>query len=724
MHTVPRSRPAAPRRRLLLVGAGHAHVQVVASLAMRPLPDVEVVWVADQAEAAYSGMAPAVLAGQVPSSSLLIDALPLARAAGVRWIEAPVEGFDPALRAVHLAGRPSVAADVVSFNVGATVGGSERWDPQAVVLPSRPLQRLVERTEALLPVWRRLGRPVDLVVVGGGAGGIEVAAAWRARLHREQLAGRVTLVHRGPLGVSAAIEARVRAAFAVRGIALVQGEAARVEPGRVVLEDGATLPADAVAWVTGAQAHGWLARTGLPCDAQGFLCVDDRMQVLNHPGVFAVGDCATPMHAPWVRRAGVWAVRAGPHLRRALPAALAGRAVPPFRPQRDILVLLNLGDGAAIGGKFGLAFEGRWVGAWKDRIDTRFVERFQRLSGPRAPDVAAVAAATATMACAGCAAKVAPVALVQALHRVTSATGRHDGDIGVEHGDDVAQVGISGVPVVASVDAFPALDDDPYLHGELAALHACADLVARGSDPTAALALVVQPRDAHPGDLAERLAGVVAGLRAVGASLIGGHTVLGDTALVGVTALGPGPVSRSVLAAPCALVLTRPVGAGVHARADALGLLTNAARRAWLHAARTPVGDAGVVLAAHGALQATDVSGFGLGGHAAVLAAAMAADAELWPDAVPVYPEAARFWAAGLRSSAHVGNATRDDVVVAGDAPWLWDPQTCGGLLAAVPFTAADQAVAALAARGIVAAVVGTLRPETGGPRVVVQFGA
>lgn len=713
-----------PRRRIVLVGAGHAHVQVVAALAMRPMPDVEVVWIADRGEVAYSGLAPAVLAGEAARGCLMLDALPLARAAGVRWIEAAVEGFTPQTRAVHLAGRPSVVGDVVSFNVGATVSGADLWDEDAVVLPSRPLEGLLDRTEALIPGWRRLGRPVDLVVVGGGAGGVEVAAAWRARLVREGIVGRVTLLHRSSLALSPALAARVRRAFARRDIALREGHATRVTRGAVLTEAGEAVAADAVAWVTGAAPHPWFAKTGLPLDEAGFLRVGPTMEVEGHPGVFAVGDCASMASAPWIRRAGVWAVRAGPHLMRALPAAARGTTVPVFRPQRDMLALINLGDGVAIGGKWGVAFEGRWVRRWKSRLDTDFMERFGSQRGARAPDVATVANANAAMLCAGCAAKVAPGALQSALAALALRGSRDEAAIGVEEADDVAQLRLGEAIVVASVDAFPPFEDDPYLHGELAAQHAAADLVARGARPTAGLALVVEPRGGHPTDLSERLAGVVAGLKAVGANLVGGHTVSGDAALVGVTVLGEGPVRRARLDVPCALVLTRPVGSGVLARADALGLLSTATRRGWLDIARTPVASAAEVLDASGALQMTDVSGFGLGGHAAALAAALQARAVLWSEAVPRYPGADRLWAAGLRSSAHAANALRDDVDVDDDAPWLWDPQTCGGLLAAVPRARAGGVVAALAARGITASVVGHLHPADAAIRVVVQRGA
>ncbi len=105
--------------------------------------------------------------------------------------------------------------------------------------------------------------------------------------------------------------------------------------------------------------------------------MESTLQVQGHPELFAAGDCASLRGAPGLPRAGVYAVRQGPVLAFNLAAFLAGRPLRRYRPQRDFLTLVNFADGSAAGGKWGVAFEGRWVMRLKDRIDRRFVGRYR-----------------------------------------------------------------------------------------------------------------------------------------------------------------------------------------------------------------------------------------------------------------------------------------------------------------------------------------------------------
>jgi hypothetical protein len=154
------------------------------------------------------------------------------------------------------------------------------------------------------------------------------------------------------------------------------------------LDDGEVLPADLVLWVTGAVGSPWLAASGLPVDALGFVRVADTLAVHGAPGLFAVGDCAVPDGWPEVPKAGVHAVRAGPVLIDNLRAAVTGGPLRPYVPQRDYFALLDLGDGRAVGDKWGVAARGAWLQRWKERIDRRFVERFQVLGPDGAPALA------------------------------------------------------------------------------------------------------------------------------------------------------------------------------------------------------------------------------------------------------------------------------------------------------------------------------------------------
>ena len=127
------------------------------------------------------------------------------------------------------------------------------------------------------------------------------------------------------------------------------------------------------------------AASGLAVDARGFARVRATLQLIDRDELFAAGDCASLDGHPDLPKAGVHAVRQGPVLAHNLRARVDGRPLRAYRPQRDFLSLLNLGDGSAVASKWGLTAEGRLIFRLKDWIDRRFVRRFQanRSAAPR-----------------------------------------------------------------------------------------------------------------------------------------------------------------------------------------------------------------------------------------------------------------------------------------------------------------------------------------------------
>jgi selenide,water dikinase len=238
----------------------------------------------------------------------------------------------------------------------------------------------VARVDEVIRRARASHEGLHLVVVGGGAGGIELAFTFAARLRREGvcpsevliLEAGATLLKGAPRGLRERIERAARR----RGIGWRCGQqVARLDEGGVYLHSGERLRADVVLWVAGAAAPAFLRESGLPVDERGFVRVGPTLQVRGHPDLFAAGDCAA-LPDPGIAKAGVYAVRAGPILSKNLEAWLAGKAPQPYRPQADYLTLLNLGDGTAVGGKWRMHFEGTWVMQLKDRIDRRFMRRY------------------------------------------------------------------------------------------------------------------------------------------------------------------------------------------------------------------------------------------------------------------------------------------------------------------------------------------------------------
>ncbi len=729
MHPVPSAR----QRDLVLVGGGHAHVQVLARFAMEPPPGVRLTVVVDTPVAVYSGMVPGFVAGQYRLEELEIDVLPLARRAGARFVVARCMGVDAATRRLQLEGRAPLPYDVASFDVGSTVAGLERAGVREHALATRPIGRFVHRLEERLAA---LGPEPRLLVVGGGAAGVEVAFALEARL-RERRA-RVTLVEQDETVLRASprsLRWRVLAAATRRGIEVrVGARVGRIDRDAALLTDGERLPCDLVLWVAGAGAQTLFRDSGLPTDARGFVRVRPTLQVEGHDELFACGDCASLIAHPETPKAGVYAVRQGPVLTEGLLSWLAGRRPRPYTPQRDFLALLTLGDGTALGSKWGASFGGRWVMRWKDRIDRRFVERYQVLDGAGAAGGGASpppAMAPMTAPCGGCASKLGQHALERALARL-GAPAAPGAVLGLAQADDAAAwLTVGGERVVASLDAFRAFTDDPWLVGEVAAVNAVSDLYAKGVAPRYALAIVTLPDAVELEEQEELLFQVLSGARAalepLGAALLGGHSTTGPELAVGFAVHGaaaPGRrlMLRSALAPGERLVLTKALGTGVLFRADMMAR----SRGPWFEAAvasmRRPNRAAAAVAAAAGARAATDVSGFGLAGHLAELVRASEVSARLDVASLPALPGALELLAAGLRSTFHAENERLAQGLAVSTAaaghqrtPLLFDPQTSGGLLFGVAPDLAAAAVADLHAAGDAdAAVIGEVTPARG----------
>ncbi len=364
-------------KRLLLVGAGHAHAQVLLDLAQSPISGVEVTVVSPHHLAPYSGMVPGWLAGLYNFDDIVIDFSRLCAAAGARWMQGELDSLDTQQRSVLLNTGQQVGYDILSLNVGSTLQPPSMVSTEVLAL--RPLSELRSGYESLLQRWQSSPSDRDFTVtaVGGGAAGFEslLAVVQRLRTLQPQRPVHGRLVTRGTTllpGVSAMARRAAASALAQAGIQVQLG---------ADWHERAAATTDLVLWATGAQAHAWQtdpARRGaLVVSSNGFIRIDEQLRSVSHPQVFAVGDCcewANPLP-----KAGVFAVRMGPvlihNLRAALGAGGSGLGRP-FHPQHRFLALLATGTGRAIASRGVLGAEGRWVWRWKDYIDRKFIRRF------------------------------------------------------------------------------------------------------------------------------------------------------------------------------------------------------------------------------------------------------------------------------------------------------------------------------------------------------------
>lgn len=358
-------------KRLLLIGAGHAHAQVVKDWIDAPLPGCELVLVSPSALAPYSGMVPGWLAGTYRFEEICIDFAALLAAAGGRLVIDALASLDTAGRTVRLHGGADIGYDLLSLNVGSTLTPPAATE-RAQVLSLRPLGALRTAWESLVtqPALTQAEASFTVTAIGGGAGGVEALLAVLARL-RALRPGRTV---RGEL--------ITRSTRLLPGIAPVAVRSAQTALNRagVTVQLGGTYSdrvaqrSDLLLWATGAEAHAWPRASGLAVNERGFIRVDEHLRSVSHPEVFAVGDCAA-WSAP-LPKAGVFAVRMGPVLSRNLRAALGAGTAAPYEPQRRFLALLSTADGRAIASWGRWSAQGRWAWRWKDHIDRAFLARF------------------------------------------------------------------------------------------------------------------------------------------------------------------------------------------------------------------------------------------------------------------------------------------------------------------------------------------------------------
>ncbi|MEM6609375.1 MAG: selenide, water dikinase SelD [Pseudomonadota bacterium] len=708
-------------RDVVLIGGGHSHALVLRKWGMAPVPGARLTLIHPGPTAAYSGMLPGHIAGHYTRSELEIDVIRLARFAGARMIVGKARGLDLAARQVLLTDRAPINFDILSLDVGVTSEMPQIPGFEAHALPAKPLDALATGWEAFVT---KAPDGAEIVVIGGGVAGAELAMAVRHRL--SHVSAQVTLVERaGALSALPITAAQsMRQTLQSAGITLVEGASVvRLEANAVILGDGRTLPSDCTIGAAGARPHSWVAETGLSCE-DGYLVIDPYLRSVDDPTIFAAGDCA---HLPFAPRpkAGVFAVRAAPILAHNLRADLIGAQRKSFAPQRDYLKLISLGGKRALGEKSGITVQGDWVWRWKDRIDRAFMTRLSDL--PRMPRNAPPRGATKGVAaelagpdlCGGCGAKVGAGTVAAFLP--TLPRGTRD-DVALNVGDDAAILRHGAMRQVLSTDHLRAFSADPALVARVALLHAMGDVWAMGADAQAALAHITLPpmrAGMEPRWMGEIMSAASDAAGSLGAEIIGGHSSLGAELQIGFTVTGL--LQRDAITVSGgkpgdALVLTRAIGSGVILAADMAARAPGPVVTKLWDVMATSQARAGAILApvAHAM---TDVTGFGLAGHLMDICKNSGLGARLNRSEIPIMDGAMALHRQGFSSRLNASNkdvfATTLDGADAPETALLFDPQTAGGLLAALPQAEAKDVVLQLSQAGYEAAEIGQL---TDGP--------
>ncbi len=703
-------------RDIVFIGGGHTHVLVIKQLGMNPIPSTRITLISEQTLTPYSGMLPGFVAGHYSYLDTHIDLNRLCQWANVRFIRGTATGLDADKKQVFIDAQASISYDQLSIDVGST--------PDLTVPGASEHAVGVKPVSQFGAIWNRLlessaGASGDWGVVGAGAGGVELVLAMAHRL-RDKRSLKFHLILSGAHvlpGYPDKVVKKAEAALANHGVTVHSGfRVASVHEGGLISNGGAEIALSKSIWCTGAAAPVWLADTGLSVSERGFIEVNEFLQSVSHPNVFAVGDCSDMLSDPRPK-AGVYAVRQAPFLGRNLRAIASQGSLQPVKLQSDFLSLLSLGDRSAVGCRSGWTVAGKWVWKLKDSIDSKFM---QKLNDP-GDKKAMVAAASTQMHCAGCGSKLGPDLIAGNLSEL-SIYDRPAVQPALGRAEDASLWQVAeGKLAVQSIDGFRSFNDDYWRFGKICVNHALSDLYAMGATPISAQ-VWVNLAHAHPRiqkrDHRLLMASIAAALEEQQVTLAGGHSSEGTETHVALVANGE--ISKDSIWRKSAvrigdkLILTKPLGTGLILAADMQAKAPAAATDTALASMLQSNADISKCLRKLTPSAVTDVTGFGLVGHLLEMLSGSGLGAKLRLGDIPLLTGAYELSRLGFKSTLYPHlqvylhqcdmQSDLDQHVV----DILLDPQTSGGLLIAMNASQAKQLLELYPAAVVIGEIIDT----------------
>jgi len=368
------------KKRLVLIGGGHAHMVTLASMHEVVAKEHDVIVIGPSDHHYYSGMGPGMLSGTYRPEEIRFATRHVVEKQGGRFIKDKATGIDPEKKVVFLENNEPVPYDVLSCNAGSHVPKPEIEGDREDIFTVKPIERLMEARDRLKDHFKR--HTAHVVIIGGGPSASEVAGnVWQLAAETGRQMPRITVCagSRFMSRFPASVRQKIVTTLTRREIVIREGVYVKsVSAETVTLNNGETLPADFVFLALGVRPSAIFAESGIATGPDGGMRVNRFLQSTQYPDIFGGGDCIYFQDQP-LDKVGVYAVRENPVLYHNLVARLEGDELMPFDPGGDYLLIFNLGGRVGVLKKRWLEFGGRPAFIIKDYIDRKFMREFQAI---------------------------------------------------------------------------------------------------------------------------------------------------------------------------------------------------------------------------------------------------------------------------------------------------------------------------------------------------------
>lgn len=366
-------RTSPQKTTLLLIGGGHAHLYILKKCQTVSWPKVDIILLCPSRYQYYSGMFSGFAEGLYHENDIRVDLAVLAEKGGVHWIQGHAIAIDPKKNVLTTNTGEFLHYDVCSFDIGSLSADHNIPGAQEKATFIKPIDKVTT-------VLNDLREKDPLVIVGGGASGVEMSLALQAWRVKNGFKTPVTLISSGRLleQESLRISRKMERIVQQKGIQLLtHSPVQRVVEERVYTLKHDAIPFEKLLWLAGPQGHPLFKKSGLDVDARGFLLVTNSLQATQQTNIFGAGDCVTMQEHPNLAKAGVYAVRQANVLWQNLSNFLIRKELNTYTPQSTFLAILSTGHEQAFLIYKGLTFHGKWAWKLKRKIDTDFIKHYQ-----------------------------------------------------------------------------------------------------------------------------------------------------------------------------------------------------------------------------------------------------------------------------------------------------------------------------------------------------------
>ncbi len=578
---------------LVLIGGGHSHLSVLKSFTMTNIEGLRITLISDVYETPYSGMLPGYIENDYSLDDIKIDLYKICYHGNFRYFDSKVNNIDGNKKLIYFKNRPPLSFDYLSINIGISNDTKKIKNADKFALRLKPISKINYNEIINNLEGKKVG------VIGSGPAGVEISLALKKRYKNIDIL--LFTGERGLLGnysnssknsiLKRLNEAKIKVIF--------KDNVSEISKNKVITKSSKSYLIDKAILATNGVPPKWLKKTNLTLSQEGFIQTNNKLQT-NFNYIFAAGDVIKFSNKN-LEKSGVYAVKTGLALTINIRNLILNKPLINYRPQKYYLSIIGLSNGTALAHKFNLHLTSRIFLSLKKYIDLKFVNKFKLYNK--------INYQQNIMDCKGCASKINLTTLKLSLPK----------DI-ITSTEDASQI-TKGSQYVNSIDMITSIVTDPFVLGKISANHALSDIYASFAKPLSALMILQLPKSSqhvHSEDLKQIQEGAKVVLNENSCILSGGHTMIGqdDHPVVGFSIVGKTfKRPNNKINDKDVVILTEKLGTGI----IFAGVNSNVISSKYIKEVSNQLEKGNIqlgnILNKINPLEATDITGYGLGNH-------------------------------------------------------------------------------------------------------------